>query len=578
MSDFNFTITAAAEQANRAIDEVEKGLGGIKRQADETTKGISGLGKGIQGAFAAAGGIALIHQLAEIDDEFTNLSNHALKFVDAGHDVSQILEEQTTLAHELHMGLETTLNAYDAVRDATDEMNLTHGQQIRLTQSLGEAATLSGKSVEGMADAMHGLKVAMETGQDPARVIRGLMKEYPDLAETWRIALGKTNKEIIDLADKGQLSFERLTDALIAPGDALDKLDKQFALRKVTWSQQWAELKHDLEQPIDWQGTIDNMYNVDRAILKVVHDLETQRELLEKLNTAGRTDITASYTPTRIEVPIKKTSDATRVAKEELSEYEKVLAAALETERKAINEYNLLSQALMNHPELYRQISVELGKRRDILLELGLLEAKSVTNGFAAPVNDTAGIDTEKLLAQQQAVVLWTDTAAGKTAKWNEELEKNKKTTEAWAAGLGSIAAEFVNMAETGDISLEKLGSSLAKLALQIAAMQIGGPWGALLGSFAGSVSLPGHATGGQFMVGGSGGTDSNLVAFRASANERVTVETPAQVQAGAFGGGGTSVTVVAQNNERDVIAASGTYAAQRVFVQNQRRFRQRNR
>lgn len=54
--------------------------------------------------------------------------------------------------------------------------------------------------------------------------------------------------------------------------------------------------------------------------------------------------------------------------------------------------------------------------------------------------------------------------------------------------------------------------------------------------------SLLGFATGGSFTVGGSGGTDSQLVAFRASPNERVTIETPQQQRSGA------GVTIV-QNN-----------------------------
>lgn len=40
-----------------------------------------------------------------------------------------------------------------------------------------------------------------------------------------------------------------------------------------------------------------------------------------------------------------------------------------------------------------------------------------------------------------------------------------------------------------------------------------------------------GFATGGSFMVGGNGGTDSQHVAFRATPNERVTIETPRQVR-----------------------------------------------
>ncbi len=54
---------------------------------------------------------------------------------------------------------------------------------------------------------------------------------------------------------------------------------------------------------------------------------------------------------------------------------------------------------------------------------------------------------------------------------------------------------------------------------------------------------LAGFATGGSFRVGGSGGTDSQLVAFRASPDERVTIETPGQ-QRGSMGGVNLAVNV----------------------------------
>lgn len=43
---------------------------------------------------------------------------------------------------------------------------------------------------------------------------------------------------------------------------------------------------------------------------------------------------------------------------------------------------------------------------------------------------------------------------------------------------------------------------------------------------------LPGFATGGQFTVGGSGGTDSQIVAFRATPGEQVSIKTPGQQMA----------------------------------------------
>lgn len=66
----------------------------------------------------------------------------------------------------------------------------------------------------------------------------------------------------------------------------------------------------------------------------------------------------------------------------------------------------------------------------------------------------------------------------------------------------------------------------------------------ALGGMLGKAFAIPGFASGGSFDVGGSGGTDSQMVAFKASPNERVTIQTPGQQ---ASGGGG--VTIVNHNN-----------------------------
>ncbi|PKP68095.1 MAG: hypothetical protein CVT83_06735, partial [Alphaproteobacteria bacterium HGW-Alphaproteobacteria-5] len=77
----------------------------------------------------------------------------------------------------------------------------------------------------------------------------------------------------------------------------------------------------------------------------------------------------------------------------------------------------------------------------------------------------------------------------------------------------------------------------------------------ALGGLFSG---LPGFADGGSFEVGGRGGIDRNLVAFRASADERVTVTKPGQA------GAAPSVTVhISTPDARSFQASRGQIAAQ---------------
>lgn len=185
----------------------------------------------------------------------------------------------------------------------------------------------------------------------------------------------------------------------------------------------------------------------------------------------------------------------------------------------------------------------------------------------------------------------------------DEAAEQAARVEEAWGQGLGSVAADFINMAAQGEMSFEKLGSKLAVLALQIAAMQIGGPWGAALGSFAGGLNLGGNRFGGDHLIQGRGletfglpraqygadwriggppGPDKTLVAFWGSRDESVHVRTPAQrhqeQRAQRPAAGPVNVAVIAANNERDVITAGASYGAQRVFVENQRRYGRRTR
>ncbi len=92
-----------------------------------------------------------------------------------------------------------------------------------------------------------------------------------------------------------------------------------------------------------------------------------------------------------------------------------------------------------------------------------------------------------------------------------------------------------VEFARTGELSVSSFFSSIFEQLLRLSTNQIfaqlvsgigGGGFGGIFGGIGG---LLGFQNGGSFNVGGSGGPDSQVVAFRASPNERVTVQTPSQ-------------------------------------------------
>jgi lambda family phage tail tape measure protein len=173
--------------------------------------------------------------------------------------------------------------------------------------------------------------------------------------------------------------------------------------------------------------------------------------------------------------------------------------------------------------------------------------------------------------------------------KAREEYERSFEGQDPWRDGLdalikqatdvaGAIEAAFTNtfksiedglveLATKGTFSwhkmVESMLSDLTRLLFRQALAGIGRAAG---------LPIPAFATGGSFMVGGRGGTDSQVVAFRASPNERVTVQNPSQTRqdarrAGGGGGAGMSVRVVNVNDPNQPIARMDSPDGERLIL-----------
>lgn len=127
------------------------------------------------------------------------------------------------------------------------------------------------------------------------------------------------------------------------------------------------------------------------------------------------------------------------------------------------------------------------------------------------------------------------DALNGEVIKFEDALVKAAADGEVSWADMGR---SFAAVVEGMILDLEKL---ILKQ-LEVAAIN------AIIGSATGNPSaglatgwLPGFATGGEMVVGGAGGTDSQLVAFRATPGEHVTIQTPGQYRHEPSGGSGSS-------------------------------------
>lgn len=186
---------------------------------------------------------------------------------------------------------------------------------------------------------------------------------------------------------------------------------------------------------------------------------------------------------------------------------------------------------------------------------LGIQSPSKVMMDIGGHIMDGLGMGMEARKAYVVGVA--TDTAnqavtATKDA-WAGMRDVTKETAsefDSFFSGIGNTIAEVIKGTKSLSDALKEVLSQVGSQLLQSGLQGIfGGAGGGGMGGLFSNLfsGLFGFASGGSFKVGGAGGVDSQLVAFKASPNERVSVTKPGQ-EDGRHGSGSTIRVYVDDN------------------------------
>lgn len=249
---------------------------------------VAGVGKDVLGAVAGGLGIGLsvgalaTQAVSAISDEIDawrekqeairNATNTLVKYYDNSEQAERALVAQRDLARDLHVSLGEAVNAYDAVRQATDGLYLSSGQQVAITKSLGEVMIMNNRPVGDAAQIMQKLQYAMTIGTMSSKDLIAITKEFPDVAATWAAAVGKNGKELISMADHGKVGTDEIRK-FAQSLESSDPIHAQFAKRVKTNEQVLAEQGQKMRELFDVNYAMQK--NVD-----AVNDLWERQTLM----------------------------------------------------------------------------------------------------------------------------------------------------------------------------------------------------------------------------------------------------------------------------------------------------------
>ncbi len=403
--------------------------------------------------------------LLDLQDEWQNTSKRGKEFRDG----LEIIEAQ---AHALAMALGTLSEADVEGIVARNVAKLTAFLDAKDAKKAAEVAKEAADRVKklkneflSLRDSMLPVAAANREFAESQKLVNKVVARWPQLAGQAQITLGLLAEQLVETADvvKGDVALGFEASQL-----ALKNFDAQLAAGTITFNQ-WLEKVEKVEE-LRWElekfGSTDMTATFD---IKVA----SRQELLDIIESTEK----YSFELKRLKKFVEQLDPAWATYNESIRNLDAALALSLIT----LKKYNL---------EVEKAFKVVIGKDAALLekqIDKQIEKQKELTKNQQLGINLASQFGNTLIDASYETDVNWTET--------------------------------FHNMF----VDLTKAIAKALLLRAITAGISFGGGGGSIPLPIHPDLLVPEFARGGQFTVGGSGGPDSQLVAFRASPGENIT-------------------------------------------------------
>lgn len=581
---FGRSAPTAAQAIQLLKNEVLRFVGEATRQLGPTLLQIAqGLGAAVDAARPLA---AALNDLLSPARSLTGGSATDLTLVDFFKEVAQFVKDSTT---ELTKFAETTSGLLSLVGAdsnqilramVTPEGITTMLQAVNATKSLTDSAR---ELFEEKTRLLRLDKQAAESRKRDAEVTQSLAELEKrlavDVTKAWLENINKIFDEVVEAHKKGESAAKKHASALQETLNTLFPVQAAYAefaryvdnavelvrQEKITYDEAKEALDRyrvahleqldplgafhkAIEEQIEDLALTERQMRLQSEARRVEHDLITRGITLTDEEREAIVDaIGALDSATRAH---EKRAEATKKAAEADKEFRQFMRdlpqEAAEVEE-GLRDLALAFQEVAEQRDPGAGLRAGLRDIREKILDLGSLMRSSVVSAF----NNAEDAAVDSIYAIGSAI---GDVVKDGQADWKALGESLKATAFAFTESI-----------------IKDLTRILLRMALiKLLGATVGGPWGAA----SAGIPLFGFENGGDFVVPGTGGPDSQIVAFRATPKEQVSVRRPEQAlserRAGGFGapmievGGPTIYNVTDPNGGLD---AFDTPRGRRVFV-----------
>ena len=511
MATEEVVVVVSERGAARTADAI-RGIGTASKQSSDALDTL-------KSALATVGGFLAIGKLKEYSDTYTGLYAR-LKLVTKGN--QELAETEKLLfdiSQQTRSSFEGTAALYTKLSLNAKNLNVSQKQIAETVTLVNESIILSGASANEARGGLIQFSQGLASGRLQGEELRSVLENLPFLALQISKGLNTTVDNLRKMGAAGTLTTSAVLGALKKQSSEIQKSFQSF---QPTISQSIQLLENAFTRFIGQAGQGSGAAKTAADAIKLLAD---------NLNIVANTILTvaAAFVSLKLAQFVQGIYTATTA----VGALNAVMLAnpfvAVATAIGAITAALLIwgdNLVVVKEKNLtLRDATVAVWTAIYNWIMKGVMAVKDAGVALymlATIVDDSIGKSVNTVRQLWNGIVGFIQTTTASVAGFFTNLANSMIAAfkAVWDFIIQSVEAPIAKIKAVIDKLLQALGlqKELNKSSAGIGVQQQAGP--------------PGFATGGSFKVGGSGGTDSQLVQFMATPGERVTVQTPAQ-QAG---------------------------------------------
>lgn len=204
-----------------------------------------GIGGNLGGAALAAVGIGGTAGILKAADEWTVFQNRLKLVTETTAELKEAEDGILAIAKRTGQELGGTAEVYQRLAANKKELALSDKELLQITETINKSIVVGGSTAEGASAALTQFGQAMASGVLRGEEFNAMMEQAPGLARALADGLGVGVGQLRNMAENGELTGERVTQALLKAGG---NVDAQFKKMDLTIAQSATNFKTSLTE------------------------------------------------------------------------------------------------------------------------------------------------------------------------------------------------------------------------------------------------------------------------------------------------------------------------------------------